>query len=1673
MPAAMVLLETFPLTPNGKLDRRALPVPTAVRSSATPAYLAPRTVVEEVLAGIWSEVLHIDLVGVADNFFQLGGHSLLATQVMTRVRASFGTEVALRTLFERPTLAELAQGVEAALRGGQGVTVPPLVSVARDGPLPLSFAQQRLWFLHQLEAESAAYNLPVAVRLSGALDVGALTEAIAEIVSRHESLRTAFTVLDDQPVQVVAAALRLAVPMVDLTALGPAARQQAMRRVLQQEGQRSFDLEQLPLLRVLLLRLDQEEHVALLVMHHIISDGWSIGVLMGELAALYEAFVARRPSPLAELPIQYPDYAIWQRQWLQSEALDTQLAYWKEKLGNSPAALELPTDRARPPVQTFRGARHRFSLSANLTSKLKELSRNRQVTLYMTLLAGFQSLLHRYTHQSEIVVGTPIANRGDSKLEPLIGCFINTLCLRTELNGQFTFNQLLASVRETALAAYANQDVPFEKLVEELQLERDLSRTPLFQVMFTLQNAPQPVLESASLQLTLVEVANSTAKFDLELLMMDNGVSLVGTLEYNTDLFNEGTMARLASHFEALLDSVVDDPAQRLSDISLLSAAEWQQCVEWNETATSYPLEQCLPQLFEAQVARTPDAVAAISEHEQLTYRDLNRRANRLAHVLIEQGVGPDVIVALLSNRNLDLLTAMLAVFKAGGAYLPLDPSNPPARLRQVLLQSRAGLVLTSTEFKPALSAALANLPGEETPQLLWLEDVCRQARTDHDPAPRYAPENLAYVIYTSGSTGMPKGAMIEHRGMLNHLFAKVTDLRLTQTDCLAQTASQCFDISVWQFLAALLVGGCVRIYDDEIAHDAVRLLARVSADRVSIFETVPTLLQAALEAATRDSTALPDLSTLRWLLVTGEALSPELCRQWFSAYPKVPLMNAYGPTECSDDVTHAPIDASPPGQTVRMPIGHAVDNLQLYLLDARLQTVPIGVSGELYVGGVGVGRGYLHDAVRTAETFIPDQFAAAPGARLYKTGDLTRRLDDGAIEFLGRVDHQVKIRGFRIELGEIEMVLLKHPAVAQVVVLARADEPGQSRLAAYIVPHASPAPTTIELRGYLKEHLPDYMIPQAFVSLPALPLTPNGKLDRRALPAPDPGRPETESIFVAPRTAFEQQLADIWQKTLRVERVGVHDNFFELGGDSILMLQVLSRASQAGIHLTLRETFLYQTIASLAARDATPRRIQAEQGAVEGQVPLTPAQHWLLEQDLVELHHFNQALIVEVQESMSPVLLRQVVEHLLVHHDALRLRLRRETTAWTQYIESPRGEAPFSLLDLGMLPEDAQREAILQAAGSLQASLNLGHGPLLRVALFELGAGKPQRLLIIIHHQIIDGVSWRILLEDLQSAYRQLQQGEALLLPPKTTSFKYWAERLTEYAREANLQSEANYWLSQARQSRHKLPVDNLGANTVASARVITVSLSPAETHQLLQVVPAAAHAQINDLLLTALARSFARWMGSRRLLIDLEGHGREEISDEIDVTRTVGWFTAIFPVMLDLGATTGVASALQSIGAQLRQIPSRGLNYGLLRYLAPDAQVALSLQRSPQPEVIFNYLGQFQNDDTPSSVGLRLASENIGLVQDPRQHRPYLLDVGGGVTGGQLHLTIKYSENIHRRYTIQQLADGLLQALRDLIEHYNLSTGGPEEVAAENFPAIELSEETIDKALAELDLA
>ncbi|HEV2707576.1 MAG TPA: amino acid adenylation domain-containing protein [Pyrinomonadaceae bacterium] len=1675
MPSAFVKMEALPRTATGKVDRHALPALSEALKEAKEARIAPRTPVEEGLAGIWSQFLDVPRLSVHDNFFALGGHSLLAMQLLSRVRDAFQVEVALRNFFESPTVAGLAGHVEAALRSAAGTTAPPIGRVERNGEAALSFAQQRLWFLDYLEPGNPAYNISSAVRLSGTLDHAALERAFTEILRRHEVLRTTFADVEGTPVQTIAKTLPVPLTMIDLSQLAPDEREERALRLKSEEARRPFDLRRGPLLRVTLLRMSEREHVALLTMHHIISDDWSMGVLIGEIGKLYEAFVNGEPSPLPELAVQYADYAHWQQQWLRGEVLETHLDYWRQKLGGGQTpVLRLPTVRPRPAVQTFRGARETLSLSQELTDALKEFCLRQNVTMFMTLLAAFKTLLYRYTNQEEITVGSPIANRNRSEIEPLIGFFVNTLVLRTDLSGELTFAQLLERVRDASLAAYAHQDLPFEKIVDALQPTRDLSHTPLFQVMFTLQNIWMPTLESSSLKMDFLDSHTGTAKFDLELILVDRGgEALFGALEYNTDLFDAETARRLLGHFRQLLESIVANPQQKLADLPLLAEDERRRMlVEWNDSAISYPLDSCIHELFEAQVERTPEAIAVTFHDEQLTYAQLNARVNKLAHALVEHGVGAEVIVALLAERGIDFLTAVLAIFKAGGAYVPLDPAHPTPRLRSVLAESRSSLVLSTREFVPALSDALTGL-SEERPELLLIEKLLEGERPVENLPRRCAPANLAYVIFTSGSTGVPKGAMVEHRGMLNHLYAKITDLKLTGADTVAQTASQCFDISVWQFLAALLVGGRVCVFDDEAAHDAARLLEEIRRQRINIFETVPTLLRATLNHSEASGAERLRLDGLRWMLVTGEALPPDICRQWLDVYPEVPLMNAYGPTECSDDVTHCVISVPPSAEVAHMPIGRPVSNMKLYILDARLNPVPVGVSGELYVGGVGVGRGYLNNARQTAQVFIPHPFSEVPGARLYKTGDLARFLPDGQIEFLGRIDYQVKIRGFRIELGEIETALAAHPAVHDAVVLVREDVPGDKRLVAYVVPAGDERVSTSELRNFLKQRLPEYMSPSAFVVLDALPLTSNGKVDRKALPAPEGERPELNAEFSLPRTTSEAQLVDIWQQVLRVERVGIHDNFFELGGDSILMIQIISKANAVGLHLTLRQFFQHQTVAELAALVSDAQHVHAEQGIVTGDVPLTPVQHWLVEQNLADLHHFNLALMLEVPSSDNSALWSEVVRQLLSHHDALRLRFDRQETGWRQFNDAPGETVPFSWLNLAEMPEQEQSQAIERAAAELQASLNLSAGPIVRIALFHLGANQRGRLLIVIHHMAIDGVSWRILIEDLMLAHEQLSRGETVRLPSKTTSFKRWAERLDEHARSLELQQEASYWLSEPRRRVRRLPLDfPHGLNTVDSTRFITRTLTNEETRLLLQSVPAVFHTQIDEVLLTALAQTFKNWTGKRRLLVDVEGHGREDLFTDADLSRTVGWFTAIYPVLLDLGESVQIEDALRAVSEQLRAVPNQGIGYGLLRYLAADAGTREMLGQLPPSEVIFNYLGQFDNNLTEASSAWGLASESIGSVRSPRQQRRYLLEITGSVSGERLHLTWKYSENIHKRATVERLANGYTHALQSIIKRHQAHAAPPRAEAASDFPGIDLNQEKLDKILSELKL-
>ncbi|MBS0151277.1 MAG: amino acid adenylation domain-containing protein [Nitrospira sp.] len=1180
IPTALVCLPALPLNQNGKVDRALLPDPEAYLASSR-RYVAPRNPTEEMLTGIWETILKRERIGIHDNFFDLGGHSLLATQVMARARSVFHVELPLRTLFEATTVSQLAEAVESARLQAGGMNVPPVSIVERNGPVPLSFAQQRLWVLTQLEPDGASYNLPIALRLSGTLDAAALERSVNELIRRHEVLRTTVSLSDGQPVQIVMPTSTMSLPLITLDHVIGTEREAAVLRLATAEAQRPFELAYGPMLRVTLLKLDAEEHVLLLTMHHIVSDAWSSHVLVREMTELYVAQIQGRPASLPELPVQYADFSIWQRQWLSGARLDRQLDYWKQRLTDALEPLNLPIDHVRPPVQTSRGASLTLSLSPELSSALIELSRREGVTLFMTLLAGFYALLFRYTGRTDLVVGSPIANRTRSEIEGLIGFFVNTLALRADLSGRQTVRELLGLVRQVCLGGYTHQDVPFEKLVEVLQPVRDVSYSPIFQVMFELQNAPTSELAVPGLQIATVNVEPLTAKFDLTLSLCETEGGLTASMEYNSDLFSADSVMRMLRHYELILQGMAAQPDTTIEELRLLTDEEEQRLLtDWNVGPRLSLPDRSFSQLFEAQASATPDCLAAVWSNRRMTYDELNRRANRIAHALLLKGVKPETVVSLLGDRDPDFLAMLLGIFKAGGIYLPLDAEHPDHRLVHMLGESRARVLLTTETYRQRVKPLLEGLVESAMPILLTMEEVQSSVKYDGNPDRPWHAAEAAYVIYTSGSTGAPKGAIVEHREMLNHLWGKLRTLDLTAADVIAQTASQSFDISVWQFLAPLLCGGQVCIVPDEIAHDPARLLYHVEAAGITVLETVPALLQGMLDMTDDADKLGPDLKRLRMILPTGEALPAQLCRRWIGRYPSIPLVNAYGPAECADDVALYQINQSPEGQVAFMPIGRPVPNIELYVLSPSLKSLPVGVAGELCVAGAGVGRGYLFNSAKTAEVFVPHPFAKEPGARLYRTGDMAQYLSDGVIQFLGRMDHQVKVRGFRIELGEIESQLLEHPDVYEAVVVVKEDAGGDKRLVAYVAGGASHE----ILREFLRERVPDYMVPSTIVVLASLPRNANGKVDRRSLPEPDfRGSLQT---FVAPRTDMETRLAREWAEVLGLPQVGIHDNFFDLGGHSLRAVQLVSRVQRIiGNPIALLDLFQAPTVAGLVER--------------------------------------------------------------------------------------------------------------------------------------------------------------------------------------------------------------------------------------------------------------------------------------------------------------------------------------------------------------------------------------------------------------------------------------------------------------------------------------------------------
>jgi len=1532
----------------------------------------------------------------------------------------------------------------------------------------ISPQQKCLWLLQQA-GNSQAYRAQCAVIIEGNLNIETLETAIRRVVDRHEILRTNFQALPGMniPLQVITNHYIKSVYCHDLSSLSTEEQQAKIEAIFHTASLIPFDFECGSVLEVSLVVLSPVKHVLLVSLPAMNADAFSLKNFVLEISRAYEASLHNQK--LSDEPLQYVDIAEWQNELFEGEDAEIGREYWRKKDISGIANWQLPYEN-QPEELGFAPKFITLNFPDEIVAKLEAIAQEYKTSTSVFLQSCWQILLGRLTGKSDVVVGTYCNGRNYEELETALGLLAKYLPVACHLEDKFKFSDILKQTSESVSEAYKWQETfTWEQITES---NANTFGSSFFPFCFEFQSQPTKYC-AADVSFSIYKQYVCIDQFKVKLSCVQCNDSLITEFHYDANLYLEEDIWRLAGQFQTLIASVINTPEAAISELEILSASDRQQILfQFNQTQTHYPKDLCIHQLFEQQAACTPENIAVVFENQQLTYAQLNAHANQLARHLQTEGVGPETIVALCVERSLDMIIGLLGILKAGGAYLPLDPLLPKQRLAFMLQDAGASVILTQRYLTERLFEQAAPTICLDTD---W--DVIAQ-QLDENPLSAATPDNLVYVVYTSGSTGKPKGVAVEHQQLLNYLHGILERLDLPSGCSYATVSTFAADLGNTAIFPALSTGGCLHVISQERATNPEALADYCDRHPIDCLKIVPSHLNALL-AASQPEKILPR----QRLILGGEATSWNLVEKLRQYKPSCQIFNHYGPTETTVGVLTYAIATEPiRNKTATVPIGRAIANTQIYILDHHLRPVPMGVPGEIYIGGDSLARGYLNQPQLTSERFIQNPKLSA---RLYKTGDLARYLPDGNIDFLGRIDDQVKIHGFRIEVGEIESVLSQHPGIWETVVLAREDEPGNKRLVAYIVPH-QPEFSVSDLRSFLKEKLPEYMIPYAFVQLKELPLTPNGKLDRSGLPAPESIKPELEGRFVAPRTPIEETIAKIWTEVLGL-RVGIYDNFFELGGDSILSIQIVARANQAGLQLTPKQLFEYPTVAGLATVAGTASTIQAKQGVVTGAIPLTPIQHWFFEQQLCEPHHWNQALLLEVRGTIAPDILKQAVQYLLTHHDALRLRFTPTETGWQQVNTGlDAAEAvPFLYIDLSGIPAAEQETAFEVTATQLQASLNLIDGPLLRVALFDLGENQPNRLLIVIHHLAVDGISWRILLEDLQRLYQQLSQQEAVQLPPKTISFQQWSELLQEYADSEQLLQERDYWLGKSCHSISHLPVDNPGgANTVASAHSVSVSLSVEETNALLKEAPAVYRTEINDLLLTALVQTFTQWTQEPYLLVDLEGHGREALTQGIDLSRTVGWFTTIFPVQLfqsligvhtEQPPTTDTIShisqpgeAIKAIKEQLRSIPNRGIGYGVLRYLSADKSVAAQLQTLPQAEVRFNYLGQFDRV-LPESSLFQLVKQFPDTSRSPRSTRRYLLDINGLVLGGQLQLEWTYSEQIHQRSTIARLAQAYIEALRSLITHCQSPEAGG--YTPSDFQKAKLSQKDLNHLLTQIN--
>lgn len=1583
IPMYFIRVDQIPLTPNGKIDKKSLPKIEDILNEDA-AYEMPTNSIEEKLLKIWKEVLGIENIGINHKFFDLGGHSLKATILASKIHKELNVEIPLREIFNSQTIKKQALYIKNAEQ-----SLLSSIEVAENKEFyKASSAQKRIYSLCQLEGPSVTYNTPAVLVIEGKLNKDLLKNAFNKLIERHETLRTSFGMADGEVVQYVH-------PEVDFEMMYSEEKEYTVDKIIS-DFIKPFDLGKAPLLRAGLIKVEENKHILMYDMHHIIADGMSVSILAKEMVDFYKG------ESLPKLRVQYKDFSEWQNKMLKLDHINKQEKYWLNTFSGELPVLNLPLDYKRPPVKSFEGDNISFEVDKELAKSLYAITKETGVTLYMLLLAAYNTLLYKYTGQEDIIVGLPIAGRNHADLQDIIGMFVNTLAMRNQPSGEKTFKAFLLEVKENALKAFENQDYQFEELVDKLNLTRDLSRNPLFDTMLVCQNINSESLNIRELSFKPYHRENNkVAKFDITLIVSEEDEKIAFNLEYCTKLFKKESMLRFSGHFINILKQIAVNMDVKLSKVNVLSPEEINTLLyEFNKTALPYEKNKTVHEIFEEQVKKTPDNIAVVFEDEKLTYKELNSAANRLARLLTEKGISKGDIVGIMTGRALESMIGIMAVLKAGGAYLPVDSDYPAERIRYILSDSQVKVLLVSEKQSSTLE-----FDGEQ----ICLKDLKHLSdKEDSDLNNACSPDDLAYVIYTSGSTGKPKGVMVEHQGIINLREVFKRDYGIRETDRVLQFASLSFDASVYEIFSALLFGAALYIIPKAVINDPDKFCAYLSKNQISVAVLPPTYLQNIDENK---------ITTLRLLTTGGSSPNFELVNKWRT---KLHYINAYGPTEATICSTFWDTRLKDSDTVL---IGKPIYNTRIYImLNGDIQ--PVGAMGEICIAGDGLARGYLNNQVLTDEKF--NYLPHIPEERIYKTGDYGRWHEDGNIEFLGRIDHQVKIRGYRIELGEIEEQLMTYEEINKAVVLDKEGQSGDKYLCAYY--EADKEIPVKEIREYLQQYLPNYMIPSYFIKIDEVPLTPNDKVDKSKLLTIE-NNAAAEGNYAEPINAKEEALLVVWKEVLGLEDIGIEDSFFEAGGDSIKAIQVkIGLQEKYGLEMDVKDLFIHNTIRELAASVAE-KRIVIDQSPVEGDVELTPIQKWLFEKKPEDGHHFNQAVMLYSKVGFDENIVKKVFDKIAEHHDALRMIYKRSEDA-VQQINQGIEACAFDIEVFDLTEDISYENKISEEANRLQASIDLENGPLVKIGLFKTGEGD--HLLMIIHHLVVDGVSWRILLEDFRDGYRQALDNKDIHFRPKTTSFKEWAMKLKEYASSSDIEEEISYWEEIEGLSVSPLPKDyECTSNKFSDGKNLSFTLTHDETEMLLKDAQRAYKTQINDLLLSALGLAFKGWTGQDKLLLSLEGHGREEIIEGIDLSRTVGWFTSSYPVSIHLENTEELSHYIKHVKEGLRKIPHNGIGYGILKYLS-DSQFA---NWNLEPEICFNYLGQFENE--VSLDGFELSKLDSGLLWGKESERLFALDISGIVIEGQLTLTISYNRNEYDEETINELAQNYKKYLLRIIEH------------------------------------